>query len=82
MIAFLVTINLAILLVVGGTLISGRIRCFPLSFAVAGSYTTNTHTRIVRSEMTNYARRALLALTILFVMLSIIFISVLYAITH
>jgi hypothetical protein len=32
--------------------------------------------------MTNYAHRALLVLTILFVMLSIIFISVLYAITH
>ncbi len=82
MIAFLVTISLAILLVVGGTLISGRIRCFPLSFAVAGSYTTHTPARIVRSEMTHYARRALLVLTILFVILSTIFISVLQAISH
>jgi hypothetical protein len=82
MIAFLVTISLAILLVVGGTLINGRLRCSPLSYAVAGSYTTHTPARIVRSEMTNYAHRALLVLTILFVMLSIIFISVLNAITH
>jgi hypothetical protein len=82
MIAFLVTISLAILLVVGGTLISGRIGYVPLSFAVAGSYPTHAHISITRSEISIYARRALLVLIILIVILSTIFISVTHAITQ
>ncbi len=82
MVTFLVTISLAILLVVGGTLISGRLRCSLLSYAVAGCYPTYAHTSIAMSEMANHARRTLLVLTIFFVMLSIIFISVLHAIAH
>ncbi len=82
MVAFLVAISLVILLVVGGTLISGRLRYSLLSYAGAGSHTITIPKRIVRSETANFARRSLLILTILFGMLSIIFIGVLQAIAH
>jgi hypothetical protein len=88
--AFLITILLAIVLTVGGTIISLRLvahgaervsrpRSAQRLYIAPSSYTTDTNISIEDSETARYARKAIATLVILLVILSALIYSAFHA---